>query len=225
MYSKMNTNVFKVSHPYIEGGNACSADLSAEHAFVGGKYKTHIDLSVPGKHNIYNSLASICVAMREKISLNIIKKALASYVPSKRRYDHLKTERGATIVHDYAHHPTELVASLQIARATTNGKLVVVFEPHTYSRTQYLWNEFCTCFALADIVFVPPIYPAREKPIKNITNVSLAKGIAQAGTPARATKSLNSTYNVLQKYDKEGNTIMLLGAGTIVHLAEMFGIN
>ena len=193
--------------------------------YVGGKYKTRINLSVPGRHNIYNSLASICVAIKEKIPLSTIKKALASYVPSKRRYDKVTTANGAVIVHDYAHHPTELSASMKIARATTKNKLIVVFEPHTYSRTQYLWKEFCACFKQADIVFVPPIYPAREKPIKGITNVTLARGIREAGKPAKATKSLQSTYNVLQKYDKAGNTIMLLGAGTIVHLAEKFGIN
>ena len=72
--------------------------------YVGGKYKTHIELSVPGRHNIYNSLASICVAIKEKISLSTIKKALASYVPIKRRYDKVTTANGAVIVHDYAHH-------------------------------------------------------------------------------------------------------------------------
>ena len=195
-------NVYAQAKNISEKNQIYSFDLC-----VCGKYKTRINLSVPGKHNIYNALASICVALKYKISVKTIKKALESYVPSKRRYDKVTTANGAVIVHE-----------------TTKNKLVVVFEPHTYSRTQYLWSEFCTCFSLADVVFVPPIYPAREKPIKNITNVSLAKGIAKAGTQAKATKSLKSTYSVLQKYLKDGNTILLLGAGTIVHLAEMFGI-
>lgn len=212
-------NAFVQAKNITENNQIFSYDL-----YVGERYKTRIDLSVPGRHNIYNSLASICVALKFKIGLKIIKAALKSYVPSKRRYQQIVHKSGAVVVHDYAHHPTELAASLQIAKQTTKNKLVVVFEPHTYSRTQYLWSEFCACFSLADVVFVPPIYPAREKPIKNITNVSLAKGISKSGTLAKATKSLESTYNVLQKYLKDGNTILLLGAGTIVHLAEMFGI-
>jgi len=228
---KIDNKCGVISYGFNDGALVQAKNISEKNQifsydlFVGEKYKTRIILSVPGKHNIYNSLASICVALKERIPMQTIKKALASYVPSKRRYDKIIDKSGAVIVHDYAHHPTELSASMKIARATTKGKLIVVFEPHTYSRTQYLWREFCTCFNLADMVFIPPIYPAREKPIKGITNVTLARGIREAGKLAKATKSLKSTYNVLQKYLQNGNTIMLLGAGTIVHLAEMFGIN
>lgn len=183
-----------------------------------------VNLPVFGKHNIYNSLAAITVAIKENIDYETIKSAIESYLPSKRRYQQIVHASGATIVHDYAHHPTEILATMNIAKNNTKKQLVVVFEPHTYSRTQYLWNEFCKSFDLTDKLFIPPIYPAREEPIEGITNITFANALCKHNVDAVATKSLKATFELLKPYLKPGNTILLVGAGTIVHLAEMFGI-
>ena len=191
--------------------------------YLDNKHIENIELSVEGKHNIYNSLAAISAALNEKIDINIIKLAIKQYRPSKRRFNKLKIKNGALIIHDYAHHPTEIKASISTARAITAGKLVVVFEPHTFSRTQYLWEEFTKCFAGADYLILTPIYPAREEPIKNITSKRLSKEIANIDTCYA--DNFKTAYNKLMPYTNNSNdTILILGAGTIVHLAEMFGI-
>ena len=190
-----------------------------------GKNLGRICLPIVGKHNIYNALASIAVSLFFDIDFCVIKQALETFLPSKRRYQEIVLPNGVTVVHDYAHHPTEIKACLVATKKRTKNKLIVVFEPHTFSRTQYLWEEFCECFGGADKVYLPPIYPARESPIENISSENLAKQICLHGIDCVATKDLKETYNFLQQDIKNGNCFLLLGAGTIVHLAEMFGID
>lgn len=191
--------------------------------YLGKNFLFKVELSVEGEHNIYNSLAAIAVALNEKIKPETIKLALKEYLPSKRRFNKLKIDGKALVVHDYAHHPTEIAANIKSAMHLTKGKLVVVFEPHTFSRTQYLWKEFTECFSGADLVLLTPIYPAREPPIEGITSDNLAKCIKNV--QANTAKNFEEAYNCLQRYlNCPDNTILILGAGTIVHLAEMFGI-
>ena len=215
----------------FSGGNLCATNISQNNEIYSfdvqyfGHNLGRICLSVAGKHNIYNALASIAVSLFFGIDFQTIKKALEQYVPSKRRYQEIVLPNSAAVVHDYAHHPTEIKACLQVAKNRTNGKLIVVFEPHTYSRTKYLWQDFCSCFDGADKLFLPPIYAAREQSIDGVSSQTLAQDIAKNGIDCTATKDLKETYNLLQKYLHSGNTILLLGAGTIFHLAEMFGID
>lgn len=189
--------------------------------YVCGIKIARIKLSVSGRHNIYNSLASICVAICEGIGIRHIKRALKKYKSSERRFEQIKGTK-ATVVHDYAHHPTEIEASISTARKMCKGKLIVAFEPHTYSRTKYLFKEFGECFYEADKLYLCPIYPAREAPIKNITSQKLTQALVQNGVDAQCCESLQDCFNHLQKYNKKGNFILLLGAGTIVNLCENF---
>ena len=126
------------------------------------------------------------------------------------------------VVHDYAHHPTEIAASIATAKQMCKGKLIVAFEPHTYSRTQYLFKEFSECFNKADKLFLCPIYAAREKPISGITSAELAKTIKDNGVDVQYKASLKDCFNSVQQYNKKGNFILLLGAGTIVNMCEYF---
>ena len=189
--------------------------------FVCGIKIAKIKLSVSGKHNIYNSLSAICVAICEGISIAHIKTALKSYKSSERRFEYIKGTK-ATVVHDYAHHPTEIKASISTAKKMCKGKLIVAFEPHTYSRTKYLFKEFSECFYEADKLYLCPIYPARENPIKNITSPKLTQAVIQNGVDAQYCESLQDCYNKLQEYNKKGNFILLLGAGTIVNMCKSF---
>ncbi|MBQ8468301.1 MAG: UDP-N-acetylmuramate--L-alanine ligase [Clostridia bacterium] len=190
-----------------------------------GKNLGRISLSVPGIHNVSNAMAAIAVARQECIEFETIKNALETFCQSKRRYQQLTHQSGAVVVHDYAHHPTEIAATLAVARARTRGKLIVVFEPHTFSRTQYLWKEFCECFVGADQVIFAPIYPAREEPINGVTSKNLAVAVSESGQNAIAAESLDQAHDMLLPYLQKDNTILLLGAGTIVNLAQKFGID
>ena len=200
------------------------ADKNQKYAFdlyVCGIKICKIKLSVNGKHNIYNALAAICVALGEGISIKHIICALKKYKASERRFEAINGTK-AMVVHDYAHHPTEIAASIATAKKMCKGKLIVAFEPHTYSRTQYLFDEFAHCFKGVDKLFLCPIYAARENPIIGVTSNSLAAAIKQNGVDVQCENSLQLCFKQLMKYNKRKNFILLLGAGTIVNLCESF---
>ncbi len=190
--------------------------------FVCGQNMGRVLLSVPGKHNISNSLAATAVALQEGIGPDVIIMALGKYKSSKRRYQQICTYKGAKIIHDYAHHPTEIAATISATIGCSSGALHVVFEPHTYSRTKYLYKEFCNCFDGADSIIIPPIYPAREQPIAGVTNNWLVKGLIAKGKDATAASSLSHAFAILNKQIKPNDTVLLLGAGTIEHMSSMF---
>lgn len=189
--------------------------------FVCGVDMGKITLSVVGKHNVYNSLASVAVALSEGISIDIIKLALSNYTASKRRFQLIGKFKGVRVIHDYAHHPTEIAATIAAAKQKT-GKLFVVFEPHTYTRTKYLWQEFLKCFKGADHIILPPIYPAREEPLPNITSSRLARALCKKGQSAQSAISLQDAYTKVTALAKRGDTILLLGAGTIEKICNYF---
>lgn len=180
-----------------------------------------IHLSASGYHNIYNALASICVALLEDIDISIIKSAISDYQLPERRFE-IVSSRRAKIIHDYAHHPTEIISSIKTARAMCKKKLIVAFQPHTYSRTQYLFKEFSLCFENSDKLLLCPIYPAREKPIFRITSEKLAEQIAKNKIDVEVVESLKDCSQKLREYDKKGNYILLLGAGSIVDICKDF---
>lgn len=189
--------------------------------FILNQKITTIKLSISGYHNIYNALASICVALLEDIDISTIKLALKNYKLPQRRFE-VVSKKHATIIHDYAHHPTEIVSAIKTAKAMCKHKLVVAFQPHTYSRTQYLFKEFSKCFCGADKLLLCPIYPAREKPIDGITSDNLAKAIIKNKVDVESLASLQECKDRLEKYNKQGNYILILGAGNIVELSKEF---
>lgn len=189
--------------------------------FVLNQKIAKIKLSISGQHNIYNALASICVALLENVDISAIKSALQNYNLPQRRFEIVSKKR-ATIIHDYAHHPTEIISAIKTAKAMCKNQLIVAFQPHTYSRTQYLFKEFSKCFCGADKLFLCPIYPARENPIEGITSENLAKAIAKNKVDVEALDSLRECQNRLEKYNKRGNYILILGAGNIVEMSKKF---
>jgi len=176
---------------------------------------------VPGVHNINNSLAAIAVARELDIDLEVIRKALKDFSGVQRRFQIKGESGGITIVDDYGHHPTEVKATLAAAAAGMERRVVVVFQPHRYTRTQHLLEEFFTAFNQADTLVVMDIYAAGEKAIPGISGQVLYEGIKRHGhkdvtfIPDRE-KLVEHMLSVLKK----GDLMITLGAGDVWKLGE-----
>lgn len=170
-----------------------------------------VTLQVPGNHNVNNALAAIGVGFALNISWRDIKKGIESFRGVHRRFDVLGTARNITIVDDYAHHPTEIRATLQAAKQRWDGRIVAAFQPHLYSRTRDFAQEFSQAFDQADQVFITDIYPAREEPIPGIDGAFLTQKIPNA----TYTKTLDDLKKQLMLTMQPGDLIIIMGAGNI----------
>lgn len=179
-------------------------------------------LNMIGLHNIYNALATIAVGIACSISLEKIKEALLNFKGVERRLEYIGNIKGATIIHDYAHHPDEIIATIEAVKQTTKDRIVCIFQPHTFSRTRDLYYEFCRCFACSDEVWLLPIYSAREKPIPKITSKFLAKGIAKYNSVVRYFSNFDKCFSFINKIAQKNMTFLILGAGDIFLLANKF---
>ena len=141
------------------------------------EYLGNVELSVPGLFNVYNSLATVAVARELEMTMAAIREGLKSYVGVGRRLEIKGKEAGVTVVDDYGHHPTEISATLAAARQVWKDRMIVVFQPHRYTRTQALFREFLGAFTEADLLIVTDIYPASEDPIEGVTAAALCDGI------------------------------------------------
>jgi UDP-N-acetylmuramate--alanine ligase len=179
------------------------------------------ELSVPGVHNINNSLAAVAVARELDIDIEVIRKALRDFSGVQRRFQIKGEVDGITIVDDYGHHPTEVKATLAAAAAGMERRVVVVFQPHRYTRTQHLLEDFFTAFNQADTLVVTDIYAAGEKAIPGISGEVLYEGIKKHGhkdviyIPDRV-KIIEHLLSIL----KEGDLMITLGAGDVWKLGE-----
>jgi len=185
-----------------------------------GKTLTRIKLNIPGKHEIYNALACISVCMNYKIPIHIVKKSLEHYSGIKRRFENIGSINGAKVIHDYAHHPTEIQATIDAVKGSTNGRVIVVFQPHTYSRTKELWNEFIKSLSIANVCYMYKIYAARENPIDGITSEALSKDIENKGTLSKAFHNYTELIEELKTTANSGDIILILGAGDIDRLQD-----
>lgn len=175
-----------------------------------------IELIVPGLHNVSNATAAAALALELGVAWDDIVGALAKFPGMKRRFERLGTVNGAAIIDDYAHHPTEISAMLAAARNAFSGKLVVIFQPHLFSRTRDLLAEFANALAGADVVMLAPIYPARELPIPGVTHTALAECI-RVTAPALPVITLLHKDEALTRMPEvgEGDAIIFVGAGDI----------
>ena len=173
-------------------------------------------------HNVYNALATISVGIACGISLDTIKKALLQFEGVERRLEYVGEIKGSEILHDYAHHPDEIIATIEAVKQNTKNKLICVFQPHTFSRTRDLYYEFCRCFACCDEVWLLPIYSAREKPIPKITSKFLAKGISKHNKLVRYFSNFDKCFSFINKIAQKNITFLIMGAGDIYLLAYKF---
>ena len=181
-------------------------------------------LNLPGVHNVYNALAAIAVGQELEIPLPTIAKALEEFKGIHRRFERIGVRDGVTIVDDYGHHPEEIRQTLRAAKAVwPEHRLVVVFQPHRYSRTQALYAEFCTAFNEADVLVLLDIYAASETPIPGVSSADLQDGITQHGH--RQTHYVAEREQVepfLHQVLREGDILLTLGAGDVWRVGRAF---
>lgn len=181
-----------------------------------------IELPVPGKHNVYNALAATAVALEMEIPFERVASAFTGFKNANRRFQFKGEAQGVTVVDDYGHHPTEILATLSAAKNSSNGKrTVVVFQPHRYSRTQELMDEFALAFNNADVLYVLDIYAASEKPIEGITAEVLTDNIRKYGHKnASYIGDIEGAADRVIENLQEGDLVITLGAGSVTRLSD-----
>ncbi len=181
-----------------------------------------IQLNLAGKHNIFNSLAGIATGLELDIPFKTIKKALEDMKGVKRRLELKGKKNGITVMDDYGHHPTEILATLTAVRESYKDKrLIVVFQPHRYTRTQGLFDEFTRSFYHSDILILLPIYAASEQPIKGVNSECLCKGIEDHGhKDVSFAPDFVQALSMITHKLKKGDIVLTLGAGDIYTLGE-----
>ncbi len=182
-----------------------------------------IHLSMPGKHNVQNSLVALGVANEMGVSDNKMKEAMANFGGVKRRFTKIGVVNGITIIDDYAHHPVEIDVVLKTARCAVkenNGQVIAVMQPHRYSRLQDLYEEFCRCFNDADHVIVMDVYEAGEEPIFGIDKHYLVEGLKSHGhKSAQILPSAEELPAIIAKIAQPNDYIIMMGAGNITAMA------
>ena len=179
-----------------------------------------VHLSVCGEHNIKNALATILVGLHLGIDFKTIAKSVGAFCGVDRRFQLLGTMNGAAVYSDYAHHPTEIKASIKTAKSFTAGKILAVFQPHTYTRTAAFFDDFISSVADADERAFYSIFPARERPMSGITHTALAQKSCKLGLNARAIDDKNALFKLIAEFAAPNNTILLLGAGNMQNLCK-----
>jgi UDP-N-acetylmuramate--alanine ligase len=171
---------------------------------------------MPGQHNVLNTLAAIAVADELEVPLDVIKDALATFHGVARRFSIVAEVEGVTLVDDYGHHPAEIEATLAAARNAYEQRILVAFQPHRYTRTESLWDDFTRCFNKADVVLLTDIYAAGEKPISGINSERLARAISEHGHGAvRYVRDRAEVAAELARLARPGDVVIALGAGDI----------
>jgi UDP-N-acetylmuramate--alanine ligase len=178
-------------------------------------------LQVPGVHNIVNATAAIAVGIGLDIPVDHIRAALETFRGVDRRFQLRGSSSGVAVIDDYGHHPTEIRATLEAARQCGYRRIHVVFQPHRYSRTQLLMDDFAGAFAQADTLFLLDVYAANESPIEGVTSEILALRIAAGGGAAGYAASFADAARAVTETAEEGDMILTLGAGSVSQLGPM----
>ncbi len=186
--------------------------------FVDGKFWDTIEIGIPGKHNVLNSLGVIGVSIHCGIQKSHIKNALRNFKGVGRRLEKKGEIKGILVIDDYGHHPTEIKNTLATLKSIySDRRLIVAFQPHRFSRTKALFPEFCRCFDAADLLVVTEIYPASEDPIPGVNGEALVKGIKQVskGKDIIYCENLQKCVDTLNGILRQGDLLLTLGAGNI----------
>lgn len=179
-----------------------------------------IRLGVPGEHNVYNALAAVAAAEALGVSMEAIQAGLAGFLGTERRFEKKGEVGGVTVIDDYAHHPQEIAATLKAARHYPHKKLWCVFQPHTYSRTKALLEEFARELSVADEVILAKIYPARETDTLGVSSEDIKERIEKLGTPAHSFSTFDEIETFILKKCSPGDLLITMGAGDIVKVGE-----
>lgn len=186
-----------------------------------GEYLTHVELAVPGRHNVLNSMGAFAAAREMGISVDSILSSLKKFGGAKRRFETKGKVGDVWVVDDYAHHPTEIGVTLKAARQTQPKRLLCVFQPHRYTRTKLLFDEFCQCFTDCDELILTDIYAASEEPIPGVSSMHLAEGIkAATGQEVLYIGKLAKAEEYLEREVQPGDLVMTIGAGDVFKIGE-----
>ncbi len=180
-------------------------------------------LTVPGIHNVYDALAAITTCQAYGIQFEDMQKSLNKFCGAKRRFEYKKTiAPNVELFDDYAHHPTEIKATLSAAKQKEHNKIIAAFQPHTYSRTKELLDDFAHAFKDADVVLFMDIYAAREVDDGTISSKDVADLVNKNGTKAYYTPTLQDIADKIKEIAEPGDLVLSIGAGNITHLADLF---
>ncbi|MCF0142699.1 MAG: UDP-N-acetylmuramate--L-alanine ligase, partial [Parasporobacterium sp.] len=186
--------------------------------YCAGEYICPVTLHIPGEHNVYNSLAALAVC--QSLGMDLIKAAecMEHFHGVDRRFQFKGSLGGVTVIDDYAHHPDEIQATLSAATDLPHRKLWVVFQPHTYTRTQAFLPEFAQALSEADHVVLAEIYAAREKNELGISSADLQKLIQEKGVPCEYFPTFDEIENFLLENCTDGDVLITMGAGDVVNI-------
>ena len=216
----------------ITYGLASDADISATEISLSGFEASYvarrhgerlgpIRLQVPGRHSVCNSLAALAVGLELDVPFRTIAAALSGFRGADRRFQKKGEAFGAMVIDDYAHHPSEIVATLEAVREGFGARAVVVFQPHRYTRTRALLEEFGRAFSLAECVVVTDVYPAGEAPIAGVDGSKVADALVRHGhTSVVYEPRLDEAPRVVRSLVRRGDIVLTLGAGNVWKVAE-----
>ena len=186
-------------------------------ATLGGEALGALELGVPGAHNVVNSLAAVAVGLDLGVPFAAVKDGLQSFTGVDRRFQVRGEAGGVLVIDDYGHHPTEVRVTLEALRTRAGTRrTVVLFQPHRYTRTQALWDDFCRCFHQADVLLLTDVYAAGEEPVEGVNAETLARAIGERGhRNAVHAGDLKAATERLVETAQDGDVVLTLGAGSV----------
>ena len=185
-----------------------------------GVQKEHISLSVSGDHNVSNALAALAACDQLHISAEAAQKGLKEFTGTDRRFEYKGEVNGFTIIDDYAHHPTEITASLTAARHYPHREIWCIFQPHTYTRTKALFSDFARALSHTDHIILADIYAARETDTLGISSKELADALKEKGCDAYYFGSFAEIESFCMEKCQKGDLLITMGAGDVVNIGE-----
>lgn len=200
-----------------------SVDDKGNYSFVPiykGETLERVQLNVPGKHNVLNALAAIAVCKEAGLSNETILTGLSDFAGTHRRFEIRGTFNGATVVDDYAHHPTEMNATISAAKKVKHNHLIVVFQPHTYTRLRAFLHQFADVLSEADTVVLAPVFAAREKDVYGVHSTDIRDILLEKKVDAYAFDTFSEIEEFLSKKVTDGDLLITMGAGDIVKIAD-----
>jgi len=228
----------KLEKRYVTYGLRSQADFTARNVrgegldtffdvYFQGEKLGQIHSAIPGRHNILNTLAAVAVGMEMNLTFETIAKALKGFTGVQRRFEIIHESDSLIVVDDYGHHPTEIETTLRTAKEVwPDRRLVALFQPHRYSRTQLLLKEFCSAFNDADLLVVTGIFPGGEEAIKGVSGNQIAEGVKNFGHKHVVyLEGKKETLDYLHKNIRAGDVLMTLGAGNVWETGKDFLAN
>lgn len=217
---RFTTYGFGDNNEWVARDIQCDTNGTSYECFYKGESRGRFSLTVPGKHNVLNSLAIVALGFELQIDPGIIRETLQTFEGVKRRFQRKGEVDGVLVIDDYAHHPTEIAATLQTAKTLDCRRLITVFQPHRFTRTQALMEQFSECFHLPDYLILDDIYPASEKPIEGITAEVLLEKVRSRRHKNLAYIPKEGIVDHLMKMLHPGDLVLTLGAGDITQVSD-----